>query len=62
MAVVVGGKGWNYATGENDTRPAGPTFVCHPAEQTSATILISLGALGIGANFALMAVICSDAL
>ena len=42
---------------DNDTKPAGPQFICHPTDQTAATILISLGALGIGANVALMAVI-----
>ncbi len=57
MAVVVGPGRKFGVNGENDTRPAGPTFECHPADQNSAAILISLGALGIGANLALMAVI-----
>jgi len=55
MAVVGVRKQAGY--GENDTKPAGPQFICHPTDQTAATILISLGALGIGANVALMAVI-----
>ena len=54
MAVVVG-PGRKVGVGENDT--TGPAFICHPTDQTAATILISLGALGIGANLALMAVI-----
>ena len=57
MAVVVGPGRKLGVNGENDTKPAGPTFICHPSDQTAATILISLGALGIGANLALMAVI-----
>jgi hypothetical protein len=55
MAVAVGRKFPGQI--ENDTRSSGPTFVCHEDDQTSATILISLGAMGIGANVALMAVI-----
>jgi len=55
MAVVGVRKQAGYL--ENDTRPAGPQFICHPTDQTAATILITLGALGIGANVALMAVI-----
>lgn len=57
MAVVVGPGRKLGVNGENDTKPAGPAFICHPSDQTAATILISLGALGIGANLALMAVI-----
>ena len=55
--AVVGVRKQSGVNGENETTPAGPTFICHPADQTAATILISLGALGIGANLALMAVI-----
>ena len=55
--AVVGVRKQLGVNGENDTKPAGPTFICHPTDQTAATILISLGALGIGANLALMAVI-----
>ena len=57
MAVVVGPGRKFGVNGENETKPAGPTFICHQEDQTAATILISLGALGIGANLALMAVI-----
>jgi len=57
MAVVVGPGRKFGVNGENETKPSGPTFICHPTDQTAATILISLGAMGIGANLALMAVI-----
>ena len=57
MAVVVGPGRKFGVNGENETKPSGPTFICHATDQTAATILISLGAMGIGANLALMAVI-----
>ena len=57
MAVVVGPGRKFGVNGENETKSSGPTFICHATDQTAATILISLGAMGIGANLALMAVI-----
>ncbi len=58
MAVVVNPKGRNAwgATEVNETARA-PSFDCSEADVSSAVILMSLGALGIGANVALMAVI-----
>ena len=55
MAVVVRGS---VPTGDevNQTSPTS-TFDCSAEDETSASILISLGSLGIGANLALMAVI-----
>ena len=55
MAFVGGGGGKKLV--DNTTIEAKPTFVCVEDDQTAATILISLGAMGIGANVALMAVI-----
>ena len=56
MAVVVRGAGAVPPGGENETS-AGPNFECSQDDRTAASILISLGSLGIGANLALMAVI-----
>ena len=61
MAVAVGPGRASWPIGDpgelNVTRHRRPTFECHPAEHTAGVILITLGALGIGANIALMAVI-----
>lgn len=58
MAVVVGPGRNNWPAGsDNHTDWHRPTFVCDPADQTAAIILITLGSLGIGANLALMVVI-----
>jgi len=60
MAVVAGG---GRAAVPRDAFPDSnatafrPTIECHPAPETAAAVMISLGALGIGANLALMAVI-----
>jgi hypothetical protein len=61
MAVPLGGPARNpFFTGgetplnENFTRP---TITCHPSANTAATILISLGSMGICANVSLMAVV-----
>ena len=40
----------------NGTEEQSPQFICEE-DDNSATILLSLGAMGIGANVALMAVI-----
>lgn len=62
MAVAVGGGPSIRYSDHNDTNPA-RHFICDPEEKTAAAILISLGALGIGANVALMGVIfCSKPL
>ena len=37
------------------------SFQCDPEDQTSGIILLSLGAMGIGANAALMGVLLSRA-
>ena len=59
MAVVAGpGRGvFPGGIQVNDTGNSRPTFECFPADQTAATILITLGVLGISANVALMLVI-----
>ena len=62
MAVVVGPeRNWGGPdAGSNDsdgTFSRRPSFECHPTEHSAAVILITLGALGVGANVALMAVI-----
>jgi len=60
MAVVAGGGRSNLP---RDSFPDGnltsfrPAIQCHPAPETAAAVMISLGALGIAANLALMAVI-----
>ena len=61
MAIVVGperNRGGAVWTGseENET-VVGRPFICQPSDQMGATILLSLGGLGIGANAALMLVI-----
>ena len=59
MAVVLGGRGGERGQEQNDTGYE-KIFNCDtkdPENQTAATILISLGSLGVGANLALMAVI-----
>ena len=53
MAVVIRGD----VVGGNITGSRGPVFECDETDKTAAIILMSLGALGIGANIALMAVI-----
>ena len=53
MAVVIGDK----KRVNNTNVEIQPTFICDEDDQSSATILLSLGTLGIGANVALMAVI-----
>ena len=54
MAVVIGGgKKLEDNTSTEITR----TFICDEDDQSAATILLSLGAMGIGANVALMLVI-----
>ena len=53
MAVVIGDK----KSVNNTNVEIQPTFICDEDDQSSATILLSLGTLGIGANVALMAVI-----
>ena len=60
MAVVLGGRGGERGNEQNDTQSYERIFNCDtkdPENQTAATILISLGSLGVGANLALMAVI-----
>ena len=58
MAVVVNPKGRNtWMTTEVNETSRAPSFDCSEADVSSAIILISLGALGIGANLALMSVI-----
>ena len=57
MAVVVGPGRKFGINGENETRTFERELICTPEDQTAAAILISLGAMGIGANLALMAVI-----
>ena len=64
MAVVVGPErnwgGGGPDGGSNDSDGnfhRRPSFECHPTEHSAAVILITLGALGVGANLALMAVI-----
>ena len=42
---------------DNTSIEVTPTFICDEDDQSAATVLLSLGAMGIGANFALMAVI-----
>ena len=43
---------------ENNTSVAvQPTFICAEDDDSAATILLTLGAMGIGANVALMTVI-----
>ena len=43
---------------ENNTSVAvQPTFICDEDDDSAATILLTLGAMGIGANVALMTVI-----
>ena len=56
MAVRVGGRP-HHVPIDNYTEQHEPHFICDPAEKTAAVLLISLGALGIGANVALMGVI-----
>ena len=53
MAVVIGDK----KSVNNSTPDIQPTFICNEDDQSAATILLSLGAMGIGANVALMTVI-----
>lgn len=59
MAVVVRGAGPldRFGDGDNETSSSGPYFECSQDDRTAASILISLGSMGIGANLALMAVI-----
>jgi hypothetical protein len=53
MAVVVGDR----KGVENTSVEVQPTFICDEDDQSAGTILLSLGAMGIGANVALMTVI-----
>lgn len=53
MAVVIGDK----KSVDNTSIEVTPTFICDEDDQSAATILLSLGAMGIGANVALMTVI-----
>jgi len=53
MAVVIGDKKSVNSSTNVDVQP---TFICDD-DKSSATILLSLGALGIGANIALMTII-----
>ena len=53
MAVVIGDK----KSVNNSIEIVQPTFNCDEDDQSAAHILLSLGAMGIGANVALMTVI-----
>lgn len=61
MAVVVGperGVPGGANSGNQSGLPGLPKFQCDPDDgQAAATILITLGSMGIGANLALMIVL-----
>jgi hypothetical protein len=44
-------------TSANATLNGGRVFQCHPGGTTEAAVIFSLGALGMGANMALMGLI-----
>jgi len=55
------GANLRYGSGltQNATINSTPVFQCHPGGATEATVIFSLGALGVAANLALMGLILS---
>ncbi|GFG40424.1 hypothetical protein Cfor_01593, partial [Coptotermes formosanus] len=51
--------GANLRFGSSSTANATRVFQCHPEGTTEATVIFTLGALGMAANIALMGVILS---
>lgn len=57
MAMIGANLRFGIGASGNGSSNATKVFQCHPGGATEATLIFSLGALGMGANFLLMALI-----
>lgn len=57
IAMIGANLRYGIGTSGNVTSNATKVFQCHPGGVTEATVIFSLGALGMGANIILMALI-----
>lgn len=57
MAMIGANLRFGIGASGNVSSNATKVFQCHPGGATEATLIFSLGALGMGANFLLMALI-----